>query len=35
MACGMEVCLQEMLSEQNIYYSGNHRELDSVFFVSP
>lgn len=35
MARGMEVCLGEVLSEQNIYYSGNCVELDSIFFVSP
>lgn len=35
MACGVEVCLEDVLSEQNVYYSGNRGELDSIFFLSP
>lgn len=35
MAHGVEIWLEHMLSDQNIYYSGSHEDLDSVFFVCP
>lgn len=35
MVHGVEICLDEVLSEQNIYYSGNCGGVDSIFFVSP
>lgn len=34
MACGLEVFMEVVFSEQNIYYSVSHGKLNVIFFVS-